>query len=248
MSEAPDTITAADPSALPVSEVTAPQITETEPPEIAETAPKTFTQEELDKAIARRLTQAERKWQREQAQRVADTPTFDPNADPQIEALVSQRVNEEIAKRTQQAAQSRIYETYAEREDAARDRYDDFDAVAYNPRLTVTDVMTQTIAESELGPEIAYHLGQNLSEARRIAQLTPLAQAAALGAIAAKLADAPPVARKTSSAPTPITPVTPNGNSRPYDTTDPRSIASMSTSEWIAAERQRQEKKLRGSR
>lgn len=248
MSEADSIVPAADPSALPLPEGTAPQTSETETPEIpAEEAPKTFTQEELDRAISRRLTQAERKWQREQAQRVAETPIHDPDADPDLEKVIEERVTQRLTQREQQTAQARIYDAFADREDAAREKYDDYDQVAYNERLPVTSVMTQTIAESALGPEIAYHLGQNLAEARRIAQLTPLAQAAALGAIAAKLADAPPVARKTSSAPPPIAPVTPNGNRQAFDTTDPRSM-DMSMGDWAKAEEARMRKRLQGSR
>lgn len=233
-------------------EQAAPEIAEQTPPETpAEPIPeKTFTQKELDRQIARRLNEQQRAFQREQAQRAAEVPPTnpDPYADPDVDALVNQRVEERLKQREQQAAQARIYDTYATREDEARDKYDDFDAVAYNPRLPVTDVMTQTIAESELGPEIAYFLGQNLAEARRIAQLTPFAQAAALGRIEAKLADAPPVARKTSSAPPPIAPVTPNGNRPAYDTTDPRSIDTMSMADWAKAEEARMRKKLQGSR
>jgi hypothetical protein len=66
---------------------------------------------------------------------------------------------------------------------------------------------------------------------------------AEIGRLEAKLADAPPV-KKPSSAPAPISPVTPRQTGTPsFDTTDPRSIKSMSTSEWIEAERQRQIRK-----
>ena len=47
----------------------------------------------------------------------------------------------------------------------------------------------------------------------------------------------------------PIAPVTARGsNAAAYDTTDPRSIKNMSTSEWIEAERNRQIKKLEALR
>jgi hypothetical protein len=68
-------------------------------------------------------------------------------------------------------------------------------------------------------------------------------QAKEIGKIEAKLLDNPPV-KKTTSAPAPISPVTAKAAGNPsYDTTDPRSLKSMSTSEWIEAERQRQIKK-----
>jgi hypothetical protein len=94
-----------------------------------------------------------------------------------------------------------------------------------------------------VGPEILYHLGQNPAEAKRIAQLSPLSQAKEIGKLEDKLSSNPP-AKKTSSAPAPISPVNGKGTSTPtYDTTDPRSIQSMDTSTWIAKERERQMKK-----
>jgi len=58
-----------------------------------------------------------------------------------------------------------------------------------------------------------------------------------------------PITKQTSKAPAPISPVTPrNGGSTNFDTTDPRSIKAMSTSQWIEAERLRQMKKLEAKR
>jgi hypothetical protein len=73
-------------------------------------------------------------------------------------------------------------------------------------------------------------------------------QAKEIGKIESKLADNPPV-KKTSNAPAPIAPVTARTSGSPaFDTTDPRSLKSMSTSEWIEAERQRQIKKYEAQR
>jgi hypothetical protein len=104
--------------------------------------------------------------------------------------------------------------------------------------------MAQTIKASDAGPDVAYYLGTNPKEADRISRLTPFLQVKELGKLEAKLADNPPV-KRTSSAPAPISPVTARTTGSPaFDTTDPRSIKSMSTSEWIEAERARQIKKM----
>jgi hypothetical protein len=104
--------------------------------------------------------------------------------------------------------------------------------------------MAQTIQSSDIGPDVAYYLGANPKEADRISRLAPYVQAKEIGRIEAKLASEPMV-KKTSSAPPPFTPVTPSSKgASTYDTTDPRSIKSMSTSEWIAADRARQVKKM----
>jgi hypothetical protein len=74
-------------------------------------------------------------------------------------------------------------------------------------------------------------------------------QAREIGKIEAKLGDNPP-AKKTSTAPAPIAPVTARTSTGTpaYDTTDPRSVKAMSTSDWIEAERLRQIKKYEANR
>ena len=241
-------------TAAPESEVTAPEAVE--PAE----ATKTFTQEELDAAIGKRLAREQRKWEREQAARQAELqakraipaelPPAEQFTSPEAyaEALAERKAEELLARREQARMQSEILESFHDREEEARNKYDDFEQVAYNPSLPITDVMAQTIQASEVGPDMAYYLGSNPKEAARISRLSPLQQAKELGKIEAKLADNP-VVKKTSSAPAPIAPVTARSTgSSATDTTDPRSIKSMSTSEWIEAERQRQIKKWEAQR
>jgi hypothetical protein len=247
--------TLAEVDSAPVPEATAaPEVLESTP-EVAETQPsKTFTQEELDAAIGKRLAREQRKWEREQAQRSAETqivkaaPTasVDQFESPEAyaEALAYQKAEELLAKREAAKQQSQVLESYQEREEAARDKYDDFEQVAYNPKLPITNVMAETIQSSDIGPDLAYYLGSNPKDAERISRMTPLAQAKEIGKIEAKLAADPPI-RKTTSAPAPISPVTARSVGAPaYDTTDPRSIKNMTTSQWIEAERARQMKKL----
>ena len=107
--------------------------------------------------------------------------------------------------------------------------------------------MAQTIQASDIGPELAYYLGANPKEAERISRLAPFLQAKEIGKVEAKLADNPPV-KRSSTAPSPISPVSAKSSGSPsYDTTDPRSVKSMTTSEWIAADRARQIKKMEAS-
>tara|TARA_R110002126_G_scaffold211129_1_gene357685 strand:+ start:18998 stop:19774 length:777 start_codon:yes stop_codon:yes gene_type:complete len=244
------------PAEVPAPELEATAAPETEviqPEEKPAEASKTFTQEELDAAIGKRLAREQRKWEREQQQRAAETQIVKaPSAtsaeqfespEAYAEALAYQKAEELIAKREAAKQQSQVLESYQEREEAARDKYDDFEQVAYNPKLPVTTVMAEAIQYSDVGPDIAYFLGSNPKEAERISRLTPYAQAKEIGRLEAKLVDSPLV-KKTSSAPSPITPVTARTTGSPaYDTTDPRSTKTMTTSQWIEAERQRQMRK-----
>lgn len=238
-------------TAAPEPEVSSPEVTaEVEQPEDQPTA-KTFTQEELDAAIGKRLAREQRKWEREQQRRAAETQSIKAPADlPPVDqfespeayadALAERKAQELVARREAERAQSEIIEAYHDREEEARNKYDDFEQVAYNPQLRITNVMAETIQSSEVGPDVAYYLGSNPKEADRISKLSPFLQAKEIGRIEAKLV-AEPVTKKTSSAPAPIAPVTARTSGTPsYDTTDPRSTKTLSTSEWIEQERQRQ--------
>jgi len=247
----------ADTNAAPDQVATTAPETEVVASEAVEPAveSKTFTQEELDAAIGKRLAREQRKWEREQTAKQAEMqvkravpaeiPSVDSFNSPEeyAEVLAERKAEELIARREQARAQSELLESYHDKEEEARNKYDDFEQVAYNPKLPITDVMAQTIQSSEIGPDMAYYLGTNPKEAERISRLSPFMQAKEIGKIEAKLSDNPPV-KKTSSAPAPIAPVNARSSSAPaYDTTDPRSVKTMSTSEWIEAERLRQIKK-----
>jgi hypothetical protein len=242
------------------AETAAPESDSSVPESKPAEATKTFTQEELDAIIGERLAKEKRKWARQQKVQAverpasppppAEVPTVDQFESPEAyaEALAEQKAQQLIEQREAAKQQAAILDAYHEREEEARDRYADFEQVAYNPQLPVTQVMAQTIQASDIGPEIAYYLGSNPKEAERIARLSPFLQAKEIGKVEAKLANDPPV-KKPSSAPAPIAPVTARGGQgRTLDTTDPRSIKEMSTSEWIEAERKRQIKKWEAQR
>ena len=240
-------------TAVPEAEVVAPEAENT-----AEAA-KTFSQEDVDALIGKRLAREQRKWEREQAARATEAqarkaPVEIPpieqfnSPDEYADALAERKAEELLARREQARMQSEIIESYHDKEEDARNKYDDFEQVAYNPKLPITDAMAQKIQASEVGPDMAYYLGSNPKEADRISRLSPLQQAKELGKIEAKLSDNPPV-KKTSNAPAPIAPITARSSGSPaLDTTDPRSLKTMSTSEWIEAERQRQVRKWEAQR
>ena len=240
--------TAPEPTAAP--EASPVEVTQENAPET-----KTFTQDELEAIVKKRLDREQRKWERQRAQQpVAQPPKQLPPAEQfesteaYADALATQKAEQLLAQREAQKQQAELLEAYHDREEQAREKYDDFEQVAYNPNVRITDVMAETIQASDVGPDVAYYLGANPKEADRISRLSPFMQAKEIGRLEAKLAEAPPV-KKTTSAPAPITPVTARASGNPtYDTTDPRSVKSMSTSEWIEAERQRQMRKYEAQR
>lgn len=244
---------AVDPAPAQV-ETVAPVSVENTPVETPEVVPKTFTQEEVDSAIGKRLAREQRKWEREQAQRQAETQVVqapsnvrqDQFSSPEAyaEALAYSKAEELIARREMVKQQAQTAEAFHEKEEEARGKYDDFEQVAYNPKVPITDVMADAIKSSDIGPDMAYYLGTNIAEAKRIASLSPLLQAKEIGRLEAKLGSEPPT-KKTTSAPAPISPVSARSAGSPaYDTTDPRSIKTMTTSQWIEADRARERKNM----
>jgi len=248
----------------PETELTAaPAPAETETPEVPaeQDAPKTFSQEELDAIVGKRLAREQRKWEREYAARATNAgaqPAATSAADiaPEqfdtyeayADALAERKADELVAKREAARQTQQAQEQYYDREDAAREKYPDFEQVAYNPRIDITQTMAQAIQASEDGPDVLYWLGSNPKEATRLSRLSPILQVKEIGKLEALLSSSPP-AKKVSTAPEPIAPVTPRANGGAvYDTTDPRSVKNMSTSEWIAAERLRQIKRYEATR
>jgi hypothetical protein len=231
-------------TAAPEPEIVAPEVA----PEVES---KVFTQGELDAAIGKRLAREQRKWEREQKQAEAPKPVPVEQVLPDqfttteeyVEALTTSKAQQIVQQQQFEQQRQELLGGYHDKEEVARDKYEDFEQVAYNPKLPITDVMAQTIQASDNGPDIAYYLGTNPKEADRISRLVPLLQAKEIGRLEAKVASEP-VTKRTSSAPAPISPVTPiNGGSSSVDTTDARSIKTRTTSQWIEAERIRQVKK-----
>jgi hypothetical protein len=243
-------------TSVPETEATAAPEAVVETPEVVEA--KTFSQEEMDAAIGKRLAREQRKWERDQAQRqseqqtlraapVASADQFE-STEAYADALALQKAEELIIKREAAKQQSQVLESYHDLEEEARNKYDDFEQVAYNPKLTITTSMAETIQSSDIGPELAYYLGSNPKDAERISRMSPLGQAREIGRIEAKLVSEPPT-KKTTSAPQPISPVTARSVGSPsHDTTDPRSTQTLTTSQWIEAERARQMKKYDSQR
>lgn len=233
------------------AEDTAPVTGDTAPPETVDTgeqgeaeAPKTFTQDELDRIVGEAKAKERRRLEREQRQAAEvqpidapDPKSFKGTQEEFNEAVVNYRAAELVAQREANKRQTQIDDTYKDRADEARTKYKDFnDVVTRSPQdggPPVSDLMFAAIKESDIGPEIAYHLGKNPDEARRIYGLNPVSQIREIGKLEVKLAGAPAPVKKASSAPDPINPVGSRSQSPAVDTSDPRSTKIYSPSDWI---------------
>lgn len=105
------------------------------------------------------------------------------------------QVATEGQRATAQAAAAEAQQTakakWKEAQDAIREEKDDFDEVALNPKLPVTQVMFDVMQEGNHSAELLYHLGQDAKDggdiSAKIAAMTPAAQARAIARLEAKL-------------------------------------------------------------
>ncbi len=185
---------------------------------------KHWAHERIDE-LTRQRREAERQaeYWRAMAQQKANIDDLD--YDDQIAARVTARQREEMAQSAEYAVRSVAQQVFEAREAGVRERYADYDIVAKNPSLPITNEMAEVILESDAGPELAYHLGKNPAEAARIARLNPRLQAAELGKLEVRLTAPKPAAKQP---PQPIQPVNgiAAGGARDPD--------KMSMSEYIA--------------
>lgn len=206
--------------------------------------PRVFTHEELDKIVSAEKAKAERKVRRELAEKAnAPRPLVEPkienftNQADYLEAAANFKAEQIVAEKEAKKQQAAIRDSYDDREEAIRAKYSDYEDIALldtdKGGPAISNTMAEVIMESEIGPEIAYYLGKNVEESKRIWAMKPALQAAALGKIEAKLTAKPP-AKPTSTAPDPIKPVVSRSSSPAINPSDPRSM-SMSMDEWVRA-------------
>lgn len=183
--------------------------------------PKTFTQQELDEIVKKRVAKAEDRAERrvlrtlekltpqqavqQQHQPPANEgkPTRAKYASDEafVDALtdwkLEQREQAKAAEQHQERAKStseRISGLYAEAEKLHGFDRDDYDA------LPLTRPIVEALIDSDIPAKLMLHLQQNPAEVDRIAKLSPARQAAEIGKLEDKVAQQKPPAR--SNAPT----------------------------------------------
>lgn len=223
---------------------------------------KTFTQEELDAILEKRLAKERRKYiqaQRRIGELTAQVPKKDEpgksddapkresfesyeeyleakaayRAEKAAEKLLAERENLTRKQREELEEKERA-DTWAKRQKLGREKYKDFDDVVGNDEVPITKAMAEAIMEADLGYEVAYYLGKHPEEAERIADLSPARQAVEIGKLEAKLSESPKP--KASQAPEPISPVKGGG------VADGSLNDDLPMSEWI----KRRQKQVRG--
>jgi hypothetical protein len=137
------------------------------------------------------------------------------------ERLADWKFEQRSQQSQQQAKQTEAAKAWEDRTAKIRVSHPDYDekiTALQIPNTAAVPVVRDAIAESEIGPEILYHLAQHPEEAKRILSLNPVRAVVELGKLEAKLtpaAAAPKQKTKVTSAPDPISPVGGKGKAGP---------------------------------
>ena len=135
---------------------------------------------------------------------------------PSNAALATER--EQSQETTAETQRAQAQTAYGERLAVAKERLHDYDEVLETSDVMVNDMVTEALFESELGPDIVYHLAQHPEEATRLNLLSPVALGRELGKLEARLqppeAEQPPAS--TSETPPEEPPQQP-----PFEPTNP---------------------------
>lgn len=117
-----------------------------------------------------------------------------------------QRQQEESAARDQQTRE--VWDAHNARISEARAKYDDFDDVAKSSDLQIPNNAAMAIIEQPNSAEVAYYLATHADEAKKLIEMRPMQQIAAIARISDKLSSPPaPKPKPASQAPAPIKPV-----------------------------------------
>jgi hypothetical protein len=179
-------------------------------------------------SLAESLRQLSQVKEQQQQQQPAGPPKPEDFSDPDsyLRAAVDYRVNERMAMESQRQQTNLQMQSIAQQWNKqlleARAKYADFDAVVGPTPLS--QAMGMAIQQSPVGGDVAYYLGQNPSEAARIATLDPLSQVREIGKLESTVGEPK---RQGSKAPSPLKAVKPQS-------TSVRDLSKMSMDEFAA--------------
>ena len=122
-----------------------------------------------------------------------------------LRSMRQEDVSADAEAARQDAAVARA-EAFQARAESFREEVPDFDQVAFGNHTTITESMAELIAESDMGPQVAYFMGKNPSEARNISRMSKTQQAIAIGRLEGRLEAQAKTPRKVTQAPEPIPP------------------------------------------
>lgn len=170
---------------------------------------------------------------------------FDFDHDAYVEALAEWRVKQTLAERetseaerTRQTKQQEQAQQFQGRLAAYQTANPGKWEAATQAPVNFTPPMMEVIGTSEMGPQIAVYLTENLDRADEISRMTPYAAAAALGRLEASMSAAKPAV--TPPKPTSVTKAPPPPSTVGGGSVVRKDLASMDVADHLEAVRAKQ--------
>jgi len=144
-------------------------------------------------------------------------------------ALTDYKVDQRLAEEKQKEAQAKVeaqrqqvINTWAKRVESAKAEMPDFEAMVGSADVVVSNEVRDAIFESDVGPQVLYHLAENPEIAEKLQGMTVTSALRTIGRLEAQFAKAEtqtkPVVGK-SKAPAPINPIRSAANGRDVNLT-----------------------------
>jgi hypothetical protein len=121
----------------------------------------------------------------------------------------------------------KVIETWASKVQAAKASMPDFDDIVASSDVVVNDDIRDAILESDVGPQILYHLAENDDVAKRIAGLSPKQALREIGKLEARFE-----VKETKPEPTPITRSKAPAPINPLRGSNPADVPMSANGEW----------------
>jgi hypothetical protein len=171
----------------------------------------------------------------------ADKPKFAdyPDLESYTDALTDWKLQHSLAQVEQRTQLVQTAKTYEQRLEQFKANTPDFDEVMQEFVADYGDIampeVVEVAMESDIGPQLAYHLAKNPQEVERLAKLPPRRRYLELGKLEDRLSAPKQTApvkevKKFSAAPAPVKPVKGTGKVESNDLSDP----NLSYTDWLA--------------
>lgn len=244
-----DTETVANPIGQDTEQATAAESQVNEEGQAKEA--RTFSQAEVDALIQKRLAKEARRSERRIAEELAKVRQAQQTPPPSRDEFATDEEHQRasldhvIARKAEELAEKKLAErreresleqstaAFWEKADELAERFPDFDSVVRDPDLPLNGPILEFVMDSDIGPELAYHLGKHKGEALKLARMSPVKAVMRLLEIQNEIKSKPKA--RISAAPEPMQPVGNRGRST--STALPSDSDDMET--WAAKERAR---------
>jgi hypothetical protein len=199
---------------------------------------------EARQALEARLAALENRGQPQKASPVDEKPQPSQFSDAfeYAEALAEYTADKRIGEMKQQEAEAKqaeerqkVINQWTSKVEAAKASLPDFDDIVASSDVVVNDDIRDAILESDVGPQILYHLAENDEVAKKIAGLSPKQALREIGKLEARF-EAKPEAEKPapivrSKAPAPIQPIR-GGKNTPDVPLDSNGVFFGTAAQW----------------